>query len=909
MSRDPRIRGIRRLFRLPGTSDSVRREVDDEIRFHLETRTTALMAQGMGAADARAAAEREFGDARAAREELALVGRRRVHRERRAAWWDGTLRDLHYTVRGLWKQKAFATVVVLTLALGIGANATMFGLVDRLLLRPPAYIADAGRTGRVYLVQHRPDGSERIDNNINYLRFTELRDETRSFDEVAAYFEYDAVVGVGDAARQLRVGMGSANLWRIFDAPPVLGRVFGEDEDQPPRGAPVAVLGHEYWRTAFGASRDVLGTQVMIGGAIYTIIGVAPPGFNAMSLTTCAAFVPIAAGAADLVGPNHYRNYNTSWLEIIARRRAGVSIDAATADLSRVYRLSMARQIGGSASPEATAAALERVKPSAILGPVLSQRGPKSGPEAKVATWVLGVAVIVLLVACANATNLLLARALGRRREIAVRVALGVSRGRLVSQLLVESLVLALLAGAAGLMLAQWGGGIARAVLMPDVAWGNVLADRRILALGFTLAVVVGLVTGLAPALHALRPDVADALKAGGREGSTHRSRLRSVLLVAQAAMSVLLLVGAGLFVRSLHNVRSLDLGLDVRNIAWVRVDARGTPIPRAERSALLRRLEERARALPSVVSVARTATVPFRQSINEDLFAPGVDSVNRRGDFYLNAVSPEYFVTTGTRIVRGRGIEATDRAGAPPVAVVSRSAARAIWKSEDVIGKCLKVGADTSPCRDIVGVAQDMRWGTFGEGGSLQLFLSDEQYAGPLGLYVRTRDDARRSREAIRLELQRLAPGTSYIEAFALQDIIDPNMRPWMLGATMFSLFGLLALSMAGIGLYSAIAYGVSQRRHEIGVRLALGAAARDIVRMVMGEGMRVVLTGVAIGILLAIVASRKVATLLFGVGARDPVTIAVVSAALILVAIAASLYPAWRASRVDPVTALRSD
>jgi predicted permease len=586
-----------------------------------------------------------------------------------------------------------------------------------------------------------------------------------------------------------------------------------------------------------------------------------------------------------------------------------VSVDAAMTDLSRVYRLSMGRQIGASASPEATTAALDRVRPSAILGPVLAQRGPKRGPEARVATWVLGVAVIVLLVACANVTNLLLARALGRRREIAVRVALGVSRGRLMAQLLVESLVLSLIAGAAGLMLAQWGGGVARAVLMPDVAWGNVLADRRILAVGFMLAVLVGLTTGLAPALHALRADVADALKAGGREGSRHRSHLRTGLLVAQAAMSVVLLVGAGLFVRSLRNVRALDLGLDVRNIAWVRIDTRGTPMPRAERSALLRRLEERARALPGVVSVARTATVPFRQSMNEDLFTPGIDSLNRRGDFYLNAVSPDYFATTGTRIVRGRGIAATDRTGAPPVAVVSRSAARAIWNTEDVIGKCLRVGADTSPCRDIVGVAQDMRWGTFGEGGGLQLFLSDEQYAGPLGLYVRTRDDARHAREAIRLELQRLAPGTAYIHAQALQDIIDPNMRPWILGATMFSLFGFLALAMAGIGLYSAIAYGVSQRRHEIGVRLALGAAARDIVRMVLSEGMRVVVAGVAIGVVLAIAGSRKVATLLFGVDARDPVTIAVVSVVLIIVAIVASLYPAWRASRVDPVSALRSD
>jgi predicted permease len=909
MSREPRIPGIRRLFRLPGIDDSVGRDVDDEIRFHLEARTADLIARGADATAARVQAEREFGDTRAAHDELAMVALRRVGRQRRAAWWDGAGRDFRHTVRGLWQRKGYTAVVVLTLALGIGANATMFGLVDRLLLRAPKYMSDPARTGRVYLVQRRVDGSERIDNNINYLRFTDLRDETRSFDEMAAVFEDDQVVGIGDAARQLRIGMASASFWRFFDAPPALGRVFGEDEDRVPAGTPVAVLGHDYWRSAFAGSRDVLGRELQIGGRQYTIIGVAAPGFNGVSLTTVAVFVPITAAAADMIGSDYYQGYNTSWLEILARRRPGVALEAATADLARVYRSSMERQLAQSASATAAGAALERIRPSVILGPTLAQRGPKRGADAKMATWVLGVAVIVLLVACANVTNLLLARAMGRRREIAVRVALGVGRGRLVALLLMESLLLAVLAGITGLLLAQWGGGIARAALMPDVVWGSVLADRRLLALGLGLAIIVGLVTGLAPALHASHANVTEALKAGGREGSHQRSRLRTAMLIAQGALSVLLLVGAGLFVRSLHNVRALDLGLDVNQMVWIRIDTRGTPMPRAERVALLRRLEARARALPNVENAARTATVPFRQSINQDLFAPGVDSVNRRGDFYLNAVSPDYFATTGTRILRGRAITAADGSGAAPVVIVSRSTARTIWDSEDVLGKCLKVGADTNPCRAVVGVAQDMRWGTFGDDGALQLYLSDEQYVGPLGLYVRTRGDARRSREAIRLELQRLAPGVAYIEALTLQDLVDPHMRPWQLGATMFTLFGLLALVLSGVGLYSAIAYGVSQRRHEIGVRLALGAAGRDIVAMVVVEGVRVMLVGIVIGVALALVVSRYVASQLFGVGARDPVTIVVVVATLFVVTVIASLYPAWRAARVDPVTALRAD
>jgi predicted permease len=331
--------------------------------------------------------------------------------------------------------------------------------------------------------------------------------------------------------------------------------------------------------------------------------------------------------------------------------------------------------------------------------------------------------------------------------------------------------------------------------------------------------------------------------------------------------------------------------------------------MPRAERTELRRRLAERARALPSVENVASTMTVPFWRSINEDLFVPGIDSVGSLGDFYLNAVSADYFATTGTRIVRGRGIEDGDVSGASPVIVVSRSMAQRLWRSEDVLGKCVKVGADTMPCRTVVGIAQDMRWGTFDDSRPLQFFLSEQQYREADGLYIRTRGDARAATPAIRRELQRLAPGLAYVEARPLEDVIDPQLRPWRLGATMFTVFGLLALLLAGIGLYSAIAYGVAQRRHEIGVRLALGAQTSNIARMVVGEGLRVVAIGVVIGIALSLGAARYIASMLFGVSARDPWTVGIVAVTLLAVALAASLIPAWRATRVDPVGALRAD
>jgi predicted permease len=574
-----------------------------------------------------------------------------------------------------------------------------------------------------------------------------------------------------------------------------------------------------------------------------------------------------------------------------------------------VYRQSIARQVAASSGEASVAAALERLKPRAIFGSILYDRGPQRGTDAKVATWVLGVAIIVLLVACANVANLMLARALARRREIAVRLALGVSRRRLAVQLFTESVLLAMVGGVAGLVLAQWGGGIVRAVLIPNVEWGNTLLDGRLLAFAGGLALLSALLTGLVPALQASDPDIAEALKSGGREGSHHRSRLRTVLLVMQGAFSVLLLVGAGLFVRSLHNVRSVELGLDVDRVMYVSTDPRGTPMPQTARTELRRRMAERARALPSVEGAASTMTVPFWRSINEDLFVPGIDSVNTLGDFFLNAVSAEYFATTGTRILRGRGIEAGDARGAAPVIVVSRSMAQLLWPNDEALGKCVKVGADTSPCRSVVGIAQDMRWGTFDDSRPLQVYLSDEQYRASDGLYIRTRGEARAEAPAIRRELQRLAPGIAYVEAHPLEDIIDPQLRPWRLGATMFTVFGLLALLLAGIGLYSAIAYGVAQRRHEIGVRLALGAGTSNIARMVVGEGLRVVAVGILIGVALALGGGRYIASMLFDVSARDPLTVSVVALVLLLVAIAASLIPAWRATRVDPVSALRAD
>jgi putative ABC transport system permease protein len=419
-----------------------------------------------------------------------------------------------------------------------------------------------------------------------------------------------------------------------------------------------------------------------------------------------------------------------------------------------------------------------------------------------------------------------------------------------------------------------------------------------------------GILTGLAPAVQSSRADVSTALKSGGATGGIYRSRLRTSLLVFQAALSVVLLVGAGLFVRSLRNVRALDLGYDPNRVAFVSTEMRGVHLPVPELAALKRRLVERARQLPGVENAGRTLTVPFMINSIEDLFVPGIDSVNRLGDFYLHAVSEGYFATIGTRILRGRGITEADRAGAPPSVVVSQSMARKLWPGKEPLGQCVKVGADTMPCSTVVGIAEDIRRGSFSKDEGLQYYVSiDQRGRNTGGLFVRTRGDARREADRVRRELQKLMPGVSYVTAAPLQDILDREARAWQLGATMFTIFGGIGLLLAAVGLYAVMAYNTAQRTHELGVRIALGAQAGDVVRLVVAGGLRVAVVGVAIGAVVALVAGRFIAPLLFDISPTDPSIFAVVAVTLLATAAAASLVPAWRATRVDPNVALRTE
>ncbi|HET9707786.1 MAG TPA: ABC transporter permease [Gemmatimonadales bacterium] len=824
---------------------------------------------------------------------------------------DALLQDIKYAARTLAKRPGFTLGVVLSLGLGIGANVTMFSVVDRMLFRPPPLLRDPDRTHRVYLVT-TDQGRAFASNTVQYARYVDLTNGTASFARTAAFTEEDLAIGVGADAREMRVGIVSASFFGFFDAPPAIGRYFTASEDSPPNGTAVAVLSYRLWQTRYGGRDDVLGTTLQIGPTPCTIIGVAPKGFVGLwPNQQPVAFIPLTSYAAAMAVGKHFggetwwTTYTWRWSSMLVQRKPGVSTAAANADVTNAYLKSYVAQL-------ATAPGMpkpELARPHALAASVLSERGPNESSFAKVATWLSGVACIVFLIACANVANLLLVRSFQRRREIAIRLALGVRRARLVSQLLTESLLLAVLGGLAGIIIADWGGAWLRDGFLPRSSAASVVNDPRTLFFAGSVAVMAGLLTGLAPALQ-LRRGLLSDLKAGARDVGYRRSRTRRVLLVLQGALSVVLLVGAGLFVRSLQHVRGVPLGYDADPVLLAELNMRGEQLDSARMVALRRELLATAQSIPGVGHATLQLTTPFWSSWDVPLYVAGIDSVDRLGEFDLNAVSPDYFATVGTRIVRGRGISAGDSRNAPPVMVVSEAMARTLWPARDPIGQCVKVNAPSAPCTTVVGVAHNIKVQQLGDDPALLYYLSAEQWRPDRGgLFIRTRGSAAGSSESIRRELQRAMPGASYVTVTPLTDIIGHETQSWELGATMFLIFGALALTLAAIGLYSVIAYSVAQRTPELGIRTALGAQFGDVIRLVLGEGLSVAALGVAFGVALALVGSRWVGPLLFQESPHDPLVFGTVAAVLLGVATLASYVPALRAARIDPVVALRTE
>jgi len=881
---------------------AMERELDDELRFHLERETEKLMRAGLSRDDATRQARLAFGGVERIKDD--------ARDARGVALLETIAQDLRYAARGLRAKPGFTAAVVLTLGLGLGANAAMFGLVDRLMFRAPEFLRDPGRVHRVYLSFTARD-KETTENSFEYTRYLDLTRWTTSFDATAAFAQRMLAIGSGEDARETPIATVSATYFSFFDAAPALGRFFVASEDTIPAGAPVAVLSYGFWQSRYAGSPAVLGKTIQIDRTIFTIIGVAPEDFAGVDDgAPPAIWIPITTFAGLVhtgeTQTSYYKNYSWGWLQMLVRRKPQRSIEAATADLTNAYR----RSVVAEAALDHSAPHLESSRPRALAGPVQFQRGPLAGRDGRIITWVSGVSLIVLLIACANVANLMLARALRRRREIALRIALGVRRSRLLGQLLTESILLGSLGGLVGVLIAACGSRILESVFLRGQPLLGVVTDWRTLGFCAAVALTAGVLTGLAPALQAGRGDVALALKAGAREGTYRRSRLRASLLVLQGTLAVVLLVGAGLFVRSLRNVRTLRIGFDVDPVLVVYHELRGTKLTGEQQAQLARRLEERARAIPGVETATRSLTLPFWDSWSVSLFVAGIDSVRRLGRFSLQGGSPTFFHAMGTRLIRGRGIAAEDTKNAPRVMIVSEAMARALWPGRDAIGQCIRVGADTMPCTTVVGIAENIKSRSLTEEGGLNYYMPIEQFHPEnANLIVRVRGDARDYVETVRRTLQAEMPGSAYVITHAMREVLGPQARSWETGATMFVAFSALALVLAAIGLYGVIAFDVAQRTQELGVRIALGAQVGDVLRLIVGAGLRFAVVGVAVGIGITLLAARFVAPLLFNVSARDPLVLGGVGALLLAVAAVASGIPAWRATRVDPNTALRTE
>jgi predicted permease len=887
--------------------DELEQQLAEDMRAHIDLLAGDLGRDGLPFDEAQAAARRQVGNVTRAREES------------RDAWGfpaiDIVLRDLRYAVRGLRRTPGFAATVVVTLALGIGANAAMFGVIDRLMFRPAPYLRDPASVSRVYL-QSTYRGNTNTSSTYPYRRYLDLSRAASTIASVAAESEWRFGVGQGEATRIRKVAGVSASYFEFFNASPVLGRFFTRAEDAPPVGSMVAVISHALWTTDFGR-QYVIGRTLKIATTQYTIIGVAPPGFRGtIGGGSPDVFVPVTTIPANLgawAQSSYLADYRWDWISMLVRRKPGLSPTDVGRELTSAYIESRAaaRALNPRIQPDSLA------HPRGIAGAVKSAAGPDAGMESRVLLWVGGVALLVLAIACANVTNLMLARVIRRKREITVRLALGVSRSRLAAQLVTEALLLALLGCAAGVAVAQWGGVAIRRLLLPEGSDFNLATDWRTLGVALACAVAATLATAIGPAILALRTDLAGALKAGPREGTFGRSRARTTLVVAQGALTVVLLVGAGLFVRSVMSVEALPLGYDAHPVLEVSLDFRGYKMDSVERAATHRRLLAAARALPGVVSVSDINSHPFSTN-TADLRVDGIDSIQALGRFNFQMISPGYFDVMQTRILRGRAVTDADRVGSPLVAVVSETMGRALWPGRDPLGQCMHVGIGDHPeatsrtCTTVVGIAENSAQQDLADDPQFMYYISAEQFA-PSGLSTIVlrvaAADASSQVEAVRRALTREMPGDGFVVVRPLQEIVDDHMRSWRLGATLFVAFGGLALAVAFVGQYGAISYQVTQRMHEMGVRAALGARAGDVIGLVAWRSVRIGVVAVAIGLALAAAGSRWVQPLLFRLSATDAMTYSIVAVGMIIVALIASALPAARAMRADPCAALRAE
>jgi putative ABC transport system permease protein len=797
------------------------------------------------------------------------------------------LQDIRFGVRMLLKQKGFTAVALLTLALGIGANTAIFSLVNGVLLRPLPF-PEAERI--VYFEGTNP--SQGItDSNVSFLDFIDWSQQTDLFASTAAFYSASSNLGAdgSEPERVPRAGVTNS-FFNVIGVQPFLGRVFRPEEDQP-NTQTVVIISHGLWKRRFGFDPGIIGKQVQINARPLTVVGVMPPGFD----FPYESQVWVTSGVELSEEPRE----NRSW-SVVARMQPDVDLKQAQSRVSAI-NAELAKQFpdtnkGWDAKLSILHERLVRqVKPSLLA--------------------LLGAVGAVLLIACANVANLLLARGAARQKEVAIRAAMGASRARVVRQMLTESLLLSTIGGLGGLLLSVW----LTEVLLSIIPEGapridQVHIDYRVLAFALGVSALTGIVFGLAPTLQASKLDVSSSLKEGGRTGEGHRrTSTRSLLLIGEVALSLVLLVGAGLLIRSFVRLQEVRPGFNPHNVLMACLALPGAKYKEEQRPEFFRQLVERLETLPGVQAAGGGVNLPLYASnyaIGRGFIPEGRPlTVDEAFDASYSTVTGNYFRALQIPLLAGRLFEVRDNADAPKVAVVNESLAKRHFGSPAAaIGKRLQIWRDEKFPREIVGVVGDTKTGLLEAENGAQIYIPHAQEASWnfMGLVIRTAGDPAAFANTLRREVQALDKDQPVYNIRTFDDVVMNSLGTRRVSMQLFSVFACAALLLAAVGIYGVMAYSVTQRTQEIGIRMALGAQKGDVLRMIVRQGMTLTVIGVGVGLLGAFVLTRVIANLLFGVNAADPATFATVALLLAFVALLACYLPARKAARLDPMKAL---
>jgi macrolide transport system ATP-binding/permease protein len=866
--------------------EEVHGEIAEEWQFHIDLRTEENIRRGMTPKEARRSAEQHFGNAGYIKDVSWDV--------RGGGVMETVWQDVRFGIRQLRRSPGFTFVAVLSLGLGIGGNALIFSLISTILLRPLP-ISDPEQ---VFAIHQGRERDASYSQSMSYPNYKDIRDRNAVLSGMGVY-RFDPMSLSHNGSNERVWGyLVSGNYFDVLGVQAFLGRTFTADEDRTPNSHPVAVLSYGCWRR-FGGEPGIVGSSIQINGHSFTTIGVAPPGFTGTeSIFTPELWVPSMMQEWIETGSGLEGRADGQWLPF-GRLKRGTTAEQAKAQLNTV-----ARQLGQE-YPKTDEGMTLRLTPPGLVDPNL-----RSAVIAFSSALMLTV-LLVLLIACTNLASLLLARATQRRKEIAVRMAIGATRARLALQLLTESVMLSVTGAAFGLAIGQALILVAR-VSLPRTDFALTLdlrMDWRVVSFVVALAVVTGIGFGLVPALKASRSDVVYALKED-TSGGRRRAWLRGVLVVTEVALSFVLLITAGLTVRSLEHTEGLGPGFDPNSAVTMSVDLGLQGYDEKSGENFYQLLVEHVRALPGVKSAGWIARLPLALDVSTTGVYPDGQAEPRAEEMpsaIYESVSPDYFETMGIPIVGGRDFAGSDTAKSPGVVIVNETLAERFWPSQNAVGKRLHSGK--TDVLEVVGVAKNGKYQSLGEIPALVVYYPlTQSYATSAALVIRTSVDPRAEISSVRSEGRKLDPQLPIYDAKTLEEHMRLALFPLHAGAVAAGSFALLAMTLAAIGIYGVMAYSVGQRTHEIGIRMALGARASDVWKMVLKQGVIITAIGMVFGLVCAIGLSGVVASMLYGVSATDPLTFLFITLLLAAVALAACYIPARRATKVDPLIAIRS-